>query len=116
MLAINSEIFPLSVSPSELDIPNARVVHLCPYNSYIDYVWDQIYHDIHNGAITNLSHPHELTPLEQHIYVASTKIDVGGMERGTLYKCQTNMSMLTISYPFMSDVKCLDVSAVKVWK
>ena len=52
--------------------------------------------------------------IEQHIYVASTKIDVGGMERGTLYKCQTNMSMLTISYPFMSVVKCLDASAVKV--
>ena len=71
MLAINSEIFPLSVSSSELDILHVQVAHFFPYNSYIHIVWDKTYYDTFNGAITNLSHPHALMPLEQSICVAS---------------------------------------------
>ena len=37
-------------------------------------MWDQTFHDIPNGAITNLFHPHELKPSERPIYVASISV------------------------------------------
>ena len=85
MLAINSEIFPLSVPTSKLDIPHAQIVCLHPRNSYIHSVWDKmtcllgifmlphesIYHDICYG-VTLLPVPHELTPMKEHIHAAPT--------------------------------------------
>ena len=82
MLAVNSEMFPLSVSTYNLDIPGGQKVHLRPHNIYIHLAWDTIYHDVmlrhekiyhdfQNGAITNLSNLHELTPFKRPIYVAS---------------------------------------------
>ena len=53
MLAISSEISPLTVPTSERDILRAQIVHLRSHNSNIDSVWDKIYHDIHNGVIIN---------------------------------------------------------------
>ena len=58
---------------------------------------------LRRGLFVVLSSDHTLESgglIEQHIYVASAEIDVGGRERGTLYKWQTNMSMLTIQLSF----------------